>query len=134
MNIVVLLDPSNCISHKIVQGLSAKGIFSQDEVNEAFVHSVRAIASGASLASNKIVKHFLDQQKLQPNVSFDTEILSIREQEIAILISQGCNNQEIAQKLNLALQTVKNYASKIYEKLNIDNRSRLLRSDSATDN
>lgn len=51
--------------------------------------------------------------------------LSLREQEIARLIWQGYYNKEIAFKLQVGEPTVRVYASRIYDKLNIRNRTDL---------
>ena len=54
-------------------------------------------------------------------------LLSKREREILLLVARGLDNQEIAQKLNIALQTVKNRISDIYTKLDIHSLLRLIR-------
>ncbi|TAH50721.1 MAG: response regulator transcription factor [Chloroflexota bacterium] len=48
--------------------------------------------------------------------------LSNLEKEIVILVAKGYSNREIAEKLRLAKQTVRNYLSIIYEKLGVHNR------------
>ncbi|GAB4519537.1 MAG: BTAD domain-containing putative transcriptional regulator [Anaerolineae bacterium] len=50
------------------------------------------------------------------------EPLTEREQEILALVVQGHSNNEIAQRLHLALKTVKWYNTQIYEKLDVTNR------------
>lgn len=49
--------------------------------------------------------------------------LNRREQEILNAAILGLTNLEIARQLNLALPTVKNYMSRIFEKLNVRNRA-----------
>lgn len=44
------------------------------------------------------------------------------EKEIVILVAKGYSNREIAEKLRLAKQTVRNYLSVIYEKVGVHNR------------
>ena len=53
--------------------------------------------------------------------------LTLREREALILVMRGFSNQEIAEKLSLSLQTVKNYLSTIYSKLNVKNRFQAMR-------
>ena len=55
------------------------------------------------------------------------QLLSLREREIVVLIAQGLDNQEIAEQLSVALQTVKNRVSDIYSKLDVHSRLRLIR-------
>lgn len=50
---------------------------------------------------------------------------SPRERQIATLVANGCSNQEIANRLGLRLQTVKNHLSRIYRKLGVPNRVQL---------
>jgi len=50
---------------------------------------------------------------------------SPRERQIVTLLSSGCSNQEIANRLGLRLQTVKNHLSRIYRKLGVPNRVQL---------
>jgi len=48
--------------------------------------------------------------------------LTALEKEIVILVAQGRTNREIAEKLCLAEQTVRNYLSEIYTKTENKNR------------
>jgi pimeloyl-ACP methyl ester carboxylesterase/DNA-binding CsgD family transcriptional regulator len=48
--------------------------------------------------------------------------LSVRERDVLRLLAQGHSNLEISQKLVLSEKTVRNYVSKIYEKLQINSR------------
>src|SRR5580765_825586 len=51
-----------------------------------------------------------------------SEPLSEREQEILVCLADGLSNQEIANKLFLAEQTVRWYNSQIYSKLSVSSR------------
>jgi DNA-binding NarL/FixJ family response regulator len=53
--------------------------------------------------------------------------LTNREREIFTYITTGYENEEIAEKLNLALQTVKNQVSTIYSKLGVKNRFEIIK-------
>jgi two-component system nitrate/nitrite response regulator NarL len=48
--------------------------------------------------------------------------LSQREQEIMVLIAQGCKNKEIAEKMFIGEQTVKNHLHNMFEKLGVSDR------------
>jgi DNA-binding NarL/FixJ family response regulator len=52
-------------------------------------------------------------------------LLSDREKDIIRLIARGCNNREIAQSLNIAEKTVKNYITNILSQLNLRDRTQL---------
>jgi len=51
--------------------------------------------------------------------------LSSREREIVALVTQGFKNQDIAEKLSIAEQTVKNYLHNIFDKLHATDRLEL---------
>lgn len=51
--------------------------------------------------------------------------LSVREREVALLVSEGCSNEEVARQLGKSVLTVKKQLRSIYQKLNVSNRGRL---------
>lgn len=55
------------------------------------------------------------------------ESLSSRELEILELVTQGMNNQDIAQELGLSRYTVEAHLRNIYSKLAVDSRSKAIR-------
>jgi LuxR family maltose regulon positive regulatory protein len=63
-------------------------------------------------------RHF-DTAPAQPLV----EPLSQRELEVLYLIAQGCSNQEISERLFVALDTVKGHNRKIFGKLQVQRRT-----------
>jgi DNA-binding NarL/FixJ family response regulator len=48
--------------------------------------------------------------------------LTPREQQILRLVVQGCTNAEIAERLGLEVQTVKNRLCELYSKTGVSNR------------
>jgi LuxR family transcriptional regulator, maltose regulon positive regulatory protein len=53
--------------------------------------------------------------------------ISQREQEVLALLTSGCSNREIAQKLHISESTVKTHLSKIYDKLGVNSRTQAAR-------
>jgi DNA-binding NarL/FixJ family response regulator len=53
--------------------------------------------------------------------------LTNREREIFTLIAIGCDNDQIAKKFDLAIQTVRNQVSTIYSKLGVKDRFEIIR-------
>ena len=51
--------------------------------------------------------------------------LTKRETEIADLIADGCSNREIALRLNISEQTVKNHLQRIFHTLQVETRTKL---------
>jgi DNA-binding NarL/FixJ family response regulator len=93
---------------------------------------LRAVGSGVSLISPTVMAKLmvkLDSVMQDPNNSKQKasvpnwfQSLSSREREILKLLSEGFENKEIAGRLFLAEQTVKNYVSAIYTKIDVSNR------------
>ena len=55
----------------------------------------------------------------------DNITLTNREQEILDLVSQGCDNADIAKKLKLSESTVSTYISNVYKKIGVtENKGR----------
>ena len=52
-------------------------------------------------------------------------LFSLRERQIVAFITTGCSNREIAARLGLRTQTVKNHLCRIYRKLGLPNRVQL---------
>jgi DNA-binding NarL/FixJ family response regulator len=50
---------------------------------------------------------------------------STRERQIVAFITKGCSNREIAARMGLRTQTVKNHLCRIYRKLGLPNRVQL---------
>lgn len=51
--------------------------------------------------------------------------LSAREKDVLRLIAKGLTNQEIAQRLFISPHTVKNHVSHIYQKIGMDDRTKV---------
>ncbi|MTI29330.1 response regulator transcription factor [Cytophagales bacterium RKSG123] len=60
--------------------------------------------------------------------------LTPREKQILILIQENCSNKEIADRLFIEVTTVKSHLGKIYNKLNIKNRTEALKFAKLIDN
>ncbi len=60
------------------------------------------------------------------------ETLSERESEVLRLIAEGCSNREIADRLVIAVSTVKWYVNNIYAKLGVDSRTKAIARARAT--
>ena len=88
------------------------------------IDAIRSVASGnpyitPSLASRMLVKRDTGLEERDHN----SARLSAREQQILELATLGLSNQEIAERLDLAISTVKNYMSQVFEKMNVPNRA-----------
>jgi len=70
---------------------------------------------------NYIIKHI--NTSIEKNTSSDIlDKLTVKEQKVATLVSEGLSNKEIAQNMEIQLVTVKKHIGSIFEKLNIKDR------------
>lgn len=84
--------------------------------------------SGMLHSTQAVDKKLLpDAKSTAPKEPIFLEILTPREKEIARLVAQGQSNAEIAASLYIAEVTVKKHLKSVYEKLQISNRTQLLR-------
>jgi LuxR family maltose regulon positive regulatory protein len=70
---------------------------------------------------DKLLSAFVQTKDVPQSNS--NELLSQRELEVLRLIAQGLSNDEISQKLFLALDTVKGHNRRIYNKLQVQRRT-----------
>src|SRR5579864_2640854 len=70
-------------------------------------------------------KRFSDSTTSIPGGTFVAEPLNDKEEKILQLIAEGMSNRQIAQTMFLAEGTVKNYVSRIMEKLHANTRTEL---------
>ncbi|NLW03667.1 MAG: response regulator transcription factor [Pseudomonadaceae bacterium] len=87
------------------------------------------LAKGSNLL--KFVQHLLSQLELSSsNTSNDPtrprEELSVREEQVLVLVAEGLANKEIAQRLFISLHTVKTHIRHILRKLDVSSRTQAL--------
>lgn len=102
--------------------------------NEAdILETIRAVHNGQSRLSPGIAKKVMDEFRRQRPSGVVTpdedgpadESLTEREEKVLALVAKGKSNREIADTVFLAEGTVKNYVSKIMEKLHVESRTEL---------
>lgn len=103
------------------RGYLLKGA-SQDEITRA----IHAVTNGEMLFGADMVHHLMALAK-SVGESADPHRhsyahLTDREYELFVLIGQSKSNQEIARLMNLTPKTVRNYVSRLLDKLDVDSR------------
>ncbi len=107
----------------------AVGYLLKDISTEELLAAVRAALSGVRIVSPQVLEGMTRSPRNAPAPvvpSWYTE-LTPREKDILILVMKGFSNEEIAEKIFLSQQTVKNYLSTIYSKLGVENRFQAMR-------
>ena len=99
--------------------LGCKGYILKQNIN-GIIPAINAVHSGNLVFDSKIVSNI--QKFSRKNI---TSNLSSREFDILLLVAEGLNNKEIAEKLFLSEGTVRNYISNMLEKLSLRDRTQL---------
>lgn len=98
----------------------AAGYVLKDIRGTGLLDSIRKVAAGQVLVdpsvSKRVVVHATESR------SGDAE-LSLRERQVLALIAEGMTNRQIADRLELAEKTVKNYVSGLLAKLGMERRT-----------
>ena len=103
------------------------GFILKDATFEDFVGTIRSVAGGARVLPPRMTGSLFSQiaqAALQRGVSVALEAVRMtqREREVIALIGAGMSNKEIAQRLNIATDTVKSHVRNVMEKLALHTR------------
>lgn len=105
----------------VLQGV--KGIFYRSDSLELIAKGIQALMAGEAWFSRKIVADLVQKASLYVKPKHPAvESLTGREKEILLEIASGAGNQEIAERLNLSLHTIKTHIYRIYKKIDVNNR------------
>ena len=102
-----------------VMRLGGAGFCQKSESPERLIETILAVSEG------RMVFPFMDMSK-PGNDPFG--LLTGREQELLIALSEGSTNIQIASELNISLNTVKFHLKNLYSKLNVKNRAQAVAS------
>lgn len=87
---------------------------------KGIIPAINAVYSGNLVFDSKIVSSIQKPSKINSDAN-----LTDREFEILLMVAEGLNNKEIAEKLYLSEGTVRNYISNMLEKLSLRDRTQL---------
>jgi DNA-binding NarL/FixJ family response regulator len=131
----VALDDDETVFEAVRAG--AHGYLLKDVSEQELLDTIRALRRGESRLTPQIARKVMDQFRLlagspKPdsenaaiNLEPNVEALSDKEEKILQLITDGLSNRQIAAAMFLAEGTVKNYVSRIMEKLHANTRTAL---------
>jgi DNA-binding NarL/FixJ family response regulator len=107
----------------------AKGYLLKSVSPEELLEAVRAVHRGSSLFSGRVASLLARSPSGEGGEDPEAvlEELSRRELEVAALMARSFGNREIAERLGLTPQTVRNYISSIYFKLEVKDRLEFLK-------
>ncbi len=113
--LVLTSDPDWRVRSAMIAG--AAGVLLKDTSPEATRAAVVSIHLGDQVLCNEAARWVLGEH---PSVN-----LTKRESDVLRVVAQGAGNAEIARQLQLGEKTVRNYISRLYRKLNVQNRAQL---------
>lgn len=108
---VLLLSGAGAISPPMARAAGASGFITKDWNSRDVVGAVRMVSLNMEIFGRP-------GEERSPEVE-----LTPREQEVIGLIADGATNREVAEQLGISTNTVKEYTSAIFRKLEVKNRT-----------
>ena len=128
--VLTTLDDDETVFEAVRAG--AHAYLLKDAAEDELLETIRALKRGESHLTPQIARKVMDQfrhlaQKPPPasRPTEPTESLNDKEEKILALLAEGRSNRQIAQAVFLAEGTIKNYVSRIMEKLHANTRTEL---------
>ncbi|MET9078463.1 response regulator transcription factor [Streptomyces sp. NPDC004232] len=108
----------------------ASGFILKDAPPPELINAVRVVAGGESLLAPAVTRTLIGRfaERVRPSAAPASpererlKVLTPREHEVLLLISEGLSNAEIAIELVISHETVKTYVSRILTKLDLRDR------------
>ena len=127
---IMLLQSSkpDCVVGAFREG--ARGVFYRTHSLKDLSKCIRTVHQGQIWAGNEDLEHILNAlahlKPLQFNDAKGMPLLTRREEDVVRLVADGLKNREIAQRLNVAEHSIRNYLYRIFEKLGVSTRVELI--------
>lgn len=103
--------------------IGAEGYVLKDSAGEEIVNAIKTVYSGGNYIDKSLVSLLFSGIKSKNNkTSNPLDVLTKREIEVLMKISKGFSNKEIGEQLYISEKTVKNYATSLFRKINVEDR------------
>lgn len=112
-------------SEKVFNALraGASGYILKRATPERILQAIREVHAGGVPMSSEIARKVLGTFREPAAAPAEEQNLSKRERDVLELLSQGCSNKEIADKLSVSIETVTWHLKHIYSKLHVRSRT-----------
>lgn len=117
--VIVTVCDDDLFPSRVLQA-GAVGYITKGAELEEMIRAIKSVHSGQRYISPEIAR-LLALKHLDDTGKSPFEVLSERELQVFIMITQGARVQEIADKLCLSSKTVNSYRYRIFEKLGVKN-------------
>ena len=105
----------------------AEGYLLKNVGREELLNAIRRVYAGKSHYSSEIAEILVRGNQQEPSTTKVIPILSTREKQIVKLIMEECTSTQIADKLNISINTVETHRRNIMSKLNSKNTAGIVR-------
>jgi two-component system response regulator DevR len=118
--ILTAYDDDEAVRSAVLAG--AAGYVVKDIRGQALIEDIRRVAAGKQLLPAGAGRRVVASIVAEPAAPVDLG-LSLRERQVLEFIADGLTNRQIAERLDLAEKTVKNYVSGLLAKLGMESRT-----------
>jgi DNA-binding NarL/FixJ family response regulator len=120
---LLLDDPTAARAHAAMARPAAEGMDSDHLLSLTGKVECRSGVARETTGTDPSAQTAVPPPDADAAVGEDLGTLSRREYEIAMLVSHGCTNYQIARRLGLSHKTVETYLSRIFKKLIVSSRA-----------
>lgn len=103
----------------------AEGYVLKSNSSENIIESIKTVYQGNVVFEKEIASRISNMMTKNRALSIDELNISQKEYSIMELLSKGCSNKEISEKLYMSEGTVRNNISALLDKLNLRDRTQL---------
>lgn len=114
-------DSREYISTSVMYG--ASGYILKDVSTDEIIAAIDAVASGGTYFSEGVQEALLERRA----VPALTTALTTREQDVLLLITQGCSNRDAARALDISERTVETHRKNIKKKISVTTTAGIIR-------
>jgi DNA-binding NarL/FixJ family response regulator len=118
--ILTAYDDDEAVRSAVLAG--AAGYVVKDVRGQALIDNIRQVAAGRRLLPAAAGRRVVEALESTSADAADAD-LSLRERQVLEFIAAGLTNRQIAERLELAEKTVKNYVSGLLAKLGMESRT-----------
>ena len=124
--ILTVYDDEDLVARCLDAG--ASGYVLKDSPPAQLTYAIEAVSRGQQYMSPRVLTGVVRQfiaHPAEPKTGYD--LLSDREREVLVLLAEGSSLKDIARKLNLSVKTIDAHKTNLMRKLNLHDRSELIR-------
>jgi DNA-binding NarL/FixJ family response regulator len=117
---ITVYEDSDQIFNSLQAG--ASGYLLKRSQPQEIVQAITQLQAGGAPMSAEVARKVVDFFQRRTEVASELKQLSAREMEILRELSKGYRYKEIADRLNIGIETVRTHVHHIYEKLHVESR------------